>query len=198
LATKEVPTLDDEFAKDHGEVDTLAELRDRARQRLEAEATHEADRSVRNAAVAQLVRLHDIDIPQAMIERRAEALAEQFFDGLGSRRPPASREAEVRRQLTNELQSRASDQVKAELILAAIARQENIEVDDTTVEEQIDRLVSRAGAAGERARALYQDPAAREGLRASLLEERALDLVLERAQVRPVEISGIADAGGNG
>jgi hypothetical protein len=66
------------------------------------------------------------------------------------------------------------------------------------VDEQIDRLAARAGAAGERVRALYQDPSARASLRASLLEERALDLVMERAQVRPVEISGIAEAEGNG
>jgi trigger factor len=198
LSTKEVPALDDEFAKDHGEVDTLEQLRERVRQRLEAEAAHDAERAARNAAVAELVRLHEIEVPQAMASRRAETLAEQFLDSLGSRRPAASREGDVRRQLAADLMPRAIEQVKAELILAAIASQENLQIDDTIVDEQIDRLAARAGAAGERVRALYQDPSARASLRASLLEERALDLVMERAQVRPVEISGIAEAEGNG
>lgn len=198
LATKEVPPLDDEFAKDHGEVDTLAQLRERARQRLEAEAAHEADRAARDAAVAQLVRLHEVEVPQAMVGRRAETLVEQFLEGLGPRRPPASREAEVRRQLAADLMPRAAEQVKAELILAAIATQENVEIDDTIVDAQIERLAGRAGAAGERIRALYQDPSARASLRASLLEERALDLVMERARIRPTEISGIAEGERNG
>lgn len=198
LSTKDVPTLDDEFAKDHGEVDTLEQLRERARQRLEAEAAHDAERAARNAAVAELVRRHEIEVPQAMASRRAETLAEQFLDSLGSRRPPASREADMLRQLAADLMPRAVEQVKAELILAAIASQENLQVDDTIVDEQVDRLAARAGAAGERVRALYQDASARASLRASLLEERALDLVMERAQVRPVEISGIAEAERNG
>jgi FKBP-type peptidyl-prolyl cis-trans isomerase (trigger factor) len=84
------------------------------------------------------------------------------------------------------------------LVLEAIARQEGIEIDEVNLQEHIDGLIERAGAAREKARAFYLDPAARASVRASLLENRALDLVIERAQVRRVEISGIAEGEGNG
>jgi trigger factor len=125
-------------------------------------------------------------------------MIEDFMDGLGPRRPPAGREAEVRARLRSEFEARASEQVKAGLILEAIAQQERLEVSDGDLEAQIDRLAERAGAAKERVRALYQDSSARGALRARMLQTRALDLVIERANIRTVERrSAVADESGN-
>ena len=133
-----------------------------------------------------------------MIVRRADALVSEFLDSLGPRRPPASREEEVRDQVRAELEPRARDQVKASLILEAIAAQEHLAISDAELDAQIERLAEHAGGARERVRALYQDQAARTNLRARLLQERALDLVLERARVRTIEhASGVADGEGN-
>ncbi len=194
LAHKEVPALDDEFAKTHGGSDTVAELRERVRRQLETTALREADGAARAALVDQLVGSHTVEVPRAMVERRVEALAEYLFDSLGPRRPPASREAEVRAQLRGELEPRATAQVKASLILDAIAAQEGLEVADADLDAQIEQLAQHAGNAAARMRALYQDANARASLRARMLQERALDLVLDRAEVRTVApTSSVAD-----
>jgi trigger factor len=199
LSTREVPDLDDDFAKDHGESGTLAELRKRARQHLEAGAERDADEAVRSALVDQLIRTHLIEVPPTMVERRIESMIDDFMDGLGARRPPARREAEVRARLRSEFEPRAGDQVKAALILEAIAQQERLAINDAELEAQIDRVAERAGAAKERVRALYQEPAARAALRARMLQTRALDLVAERAKIQTVERrSAVADGPGNG
>lgn len=199
LSTREVPDLDDEFAKDHGESDTLVDLRQRARQHLEASAAREADEATRSALVDQLIRAHPVEVPSAMVERRTESMIEDFLESLGPRQPPPGRVAEVRMQLRTEFEPRARDQVKASLILEAIAHHERLEIADDELETQVDRVAERAGTAKERVRALYGEPTARAGLRARMLQTRALELVTQRANIRTVErTSAVADEPGNG
>lgn len=199
LAAREVPALDDAFARQVADLENLGALRARVREQLEAAARRDADSSVRSALIARLVSSHAFDVPHAMVERRTEALVEEVLDGLGPRRPPASREDEVRARLRAELEARAREQVKAGLVLDAIAAQEHLEVDDGEIEARIDRLAEAAGKARERVRALYEDGAARALLRSRLLQERAVELVVERAAVTDVEpASGVAGVAGNG
>ncbi len=199
LALRELPALDDAFAASVADCANVAELRQRVREQLVAAAQRDADSSVRGALIARLVTSHDFSLPQAMVERRAEALVEEVLDGLGPRRPPASREDQVRTQLRAELSERARDQVKAGLVLEAIAAQEHLTVDDGELDARIDRLAEAAGKARERVRALYQDPGARASLRGRLLQERAIELVLERAAITDAEpASGVAGVPGNG
>lgn len=200
LASKHVPELDDEFAKDHGDADTLAELRSKVSEHLTATARREADGALRDALLERLVRAHEVEVPEAMVANRTEAMVDEFLDSLGSRRPPASREAEVRSRLESEMRPRATEQVKASLILEAIAAQERLDVSDAEVEERIERLAERGGGQlRQRIRAVYQEPAALAGLRERLLQEKALDLVLQHADVRVANAnSGVADSRGNG
>lgn len=199
LAARELPELDDAFAQRTADCATVAELRQRVRDQLAAAAQRDADSSVRGSLVARLVTSHDFEVPQAMVERRTDTLVEEVLEGLGTRRPAASREADVRAHLRADLQTRARDQVKAGLVLEAIAAQERLEVDDAELEARIDRLAESAGKARERVRALYQDAGARAGLRSRLLQERAIEWVLGRAAVTDVEQgSSVAGVPGNG
>lgn len=199
LARRDVPALDDAFAKAHADCDTVVALRELVRQQLEAAALREAAGAVRGALVSQLVAAHDFEVPPSMVERRAELLADDVLEELGPRRPPASREAEFRARLQRDLQEQARNQVKASLLLESIAEQERIAVDDDTLDAHIDRLAAAAGKARERVRALYQDPGARAGLRSRLLQDRALDLLVERANITDVERpSAVAGVPGNG
>lgn len=199
LARRDVPALDDAFAKAHGDVDTVDALRELVKQQLDVAAQRDAVGAVRSALVTKLVQAHEFDVPQSMIDRRAELLADEVLEGLGPRRPPASRAAEFRARLLHDLQEQARNQVKATLLLESIAAQEHLAVDDATIDTHIDRLAETAGKARERVRALYQDPAARAGLRSRLLQDRALDLLVDRANITDVERpSGVAGVPGNG
>lgn len=199
LAVREVPELDDAFAARVADGATVADLRARIREQLVAAAQRDADSSVRAGLIARLVTSHTFDVPQAMVERRTEALVEEVMESLGPRRPPASREDEMRAHLRAELGERARDQVKAGLVLEAIAAQEHLVIDDAELDARIDRLAEAAGKAKERVHALYHDAAARQTLRGRLLQERAIELVVERATIADVEQpSGVAGVSGNG
>ena len=194
IATKELPPLDDEFAKDHGECSTLEELRQRVRRQLEEEATQQADEAVRRAVLADLAKAHDIPVPKAMVQRRTEALVEEVLHDWQRQRGRLKDDTQARTHLRQELEPRAHEQVKLALLLEAIARQEGISVGDDEVETRVGALAAAAGAAAERVRTLYQQPEARRQLRAQMLQARAVDLVISRAQIRNVATaSSVAD-----
>lgn len=199
IARKELPSLDDEFAKDHGECSTLEELRRRVQERLEAEAGRHADEGMRNTLLTQLAQAHDIPVPHAMVQRRTEALMEEVVRGWQQQRIRPKDESTAVARLREELQPRAQEQVKIALLLEAIARQEGITVRDEEVEERIATLAAHAGTAGERVRALYQQAEARQQLRTRMEQSRAVDLIVERAKVKTVERPmSVADVAENG
>jgi trigger factor len=199
LARRDVPALDDAFARSQGEYATVDELRARVRAELEAAAQREADGRVRNALIAQLVAAHDFAVPEAMVERRAELLIDEILHNLGPRRPPASREAEVRAQLQRDVHQQARDHVKAVLLLESVAAQEAVQIDDAALDAHIDAAAAAAGKARERVRALYQDDAARAELRGRLLQDRALEVLLAHAIITDADgTSGVAGVAGNG
>ncbi|HUI27288.1 MAG TPA: trigger factor [Candidatus Kryptonia bacterium] len=201
LASKELPPLDDDFAKDHGECASLAELRARVRQQLEAQANQHADEAVRAALVEQLVKQHDdLVVPDAMVHRRAHALAEDFVRSMRDPRVPQKTEdTALLERLSHDLEPQARTQVKAALLLEAVARQEHLDVSDDDLNAHISELSAQAGTAGERVRALYQDEDARLALHDRLLQQRALDLVASRATITTVEASrSVADRNQNG
>jgi len=187
LSRKEVPALDDDFAKDHGACATLEELRTRVRQQLEAEAKHAADEVVQRTLMDELSKRHDIPVPAAMVQRRTEALVEEVWHEWQQQRIRPKNESQARERLRAELEPRAREQVKLGLLLEAIARQESITVSEADVEQRVAALAEGAGAAAERVRALYQHPDARRQLHARILQGRAVDAVVARATITDVE-----------
>ena len=194
ISTKELPPLDDEFAKDHGECSTLEELRQRLRHQLEQEAAQRADEAVRRAVLTALVEAHDIPVPNAMVQRRTEALVEEVLHDWQRQRGRLKDDSQARAHLRKELEPRAHEQVKIALLLEAIARQEGIDVRDDEVEARVEALTAAAGAAAERVRAFYQQAEARRQLRTQMVQARAVDFVISRAHVRDVPASSnVAD-----
>ena len=107
LSRKELPSLDDEFAKDHGACATLEELRTRVRQQLQAEAAHAADEAVQRALLDELSKRHDIPVPVAMVQRRTEALVEEVWHDWQQQRIRPKNESQARERLRAELEPRA-------------------------------------------------------------------------------------------
>jgi trigger factor len=193
ISVKDVPPLDDEFAKDHGECSTLEELRQRVRHQLEEEAARRADEAARRAVVAELVKRHDIPVPDALVQRRTEALVEEVLHDWQRQRGRLRDDSQARAHLREELEPSAHEQVKTALLLEAVARQEALRVTEEEIEARVSAIAKAAGAAAERVRALYQQPEARRQLQAQMLQSRSVDLIISRAHVRDVPASSVAD-----
>lgn len=193
IGRKELPALDDEFAKDHGECASLADLRTEVRKRLEAAAEREADGAVRAALLHQLVERNPIEVPQALIDGRFEAMVRE----LGIHDAKAGGGAEFDAQLDRirtELRQGARESVHSALVLERLAVQEHLEVSAAEIDERIGQALRTAPRERDRLADFYRAPEARREIGERIAQEKALDWLVGRAVVTPAASKLIADA----
>jgi trigger factor len=181
LRTKELPPLDDDFARDHGRCESLAELRSRVRADLERQAEEQAEGAVRESIVDQLLARHEFEVPPSLLERRADALAAS----LGVRLPEGAERERALEELRARLRPRAERQLRTELLLDTFAAREGLTVDDAALDAEIEAIATREREVLERVRAFYARPEAREALRAKLRRDRAIAQIIGTARVVP-------------
>jgi trigger factor len=182
LKAKELPPLDDDFARDHGRADSLAALRATVREDLERHARTRAESAVQEAVLEQLLARHPFDVPPSLVDRRCDAM----LSALDVRLPSGPEGQQVLARLRGEVRPRAEREVRADLLLDALAAARGVTIDDTAVEAEIDALAQRQQQAPERIRAFYDRPEARQALRTRLGRERALAAVMSEATIVPL------------
>jgi trigger factor len=180
LRVKELPPLDDDFARDHGRSTSLTEFRAAIRADLEQEAVGRAEQAVRDAILEQALARHPFEVPPTLVERRTHALIET----LGGRVPAGERER-AHAQLHAQVRPRAERQIRAELLLDALVSRDGIAVTDVDIQGEIEALAQRERQPLERVRALYDRPEAKSALRSRLARERALGALVAAAKVMP-------------
>jgi len=180
---KVLPTLDDEFAKDHGQCASLQELKATIRTRLENELKQIQGEELKEQIISRLIERHSFTPPPAMVERQTRYLMERYQNRGASQSEPSPSLEETRKTL----EGRALRQVQATLMVEKIAGLENIEVSDKEVQERVDNLARAAGEKGKAMREFYSRPDARDELRAQLVFDRTLGFLLERAKIEEVE-----------
>ncbi|SHI89114.1 trigger factor [Geosporobacter subterraneus DSM 17957] len=147
IKEKEMPVLDDEFAKDVSEHDTLAELKEDIRKRQEETAKNRAERERRDAILDKAVANAEVDIPKVMVEDEIESMLNDFdrqlqFQGLNleSYLKYANKKIE---EIKEQMKDDAYNRVKTQLTLEAIAKEENIEVSEEEVDQEIEKYAKQ-------------------------------------------------------
>jgi trigger factor len=187
---RELPNLDDEFAKDQGEFQSLAELRDKLRQNLLAQARQEADAKVRQGLLDIVLERNPVEIPQSLIEHEQHALEAEFAAALQGGGMPAQQAMETAHKSHDEFKGRAEKRAHTALILDTLADQEKVEVSDEEVGERVAAIVTQAGRDRERVANFYQKDENRATMRQAMRREKALNLLLDRAQKEESESAG--------
>jgi trigger factor len=193
IGRKELPALDDEFAKDNGECGSLEELRTKVRAAIEAEAARDADDAMRTSLARRLIERNPVEVPQALVERRFEAMLHEL--GLHDVKPDgdSERSAQLER-LRAEIWARAHESVHSALLLERLASQLHLEVDAKEIDERIARLLRAAPRERERLAEFYRAPEARREIGERLAQEKALEWVGRHAIITPVAPKLIADS----
>jgi trigger factor len=181
---RELPALDDDFARDLGTFESLAQLREQTRQTLLAQAKERALEQARQQALKLLLERNPVEAPASMVAREAarieaEVVARLRAEGLGEEE--ALERVRGRREELNDL---AAKRVRERLIVDALAAQENIEVSDDELAARVARMVSESGRERERVARFYAREENRLGLRAALRHEKALQWLVEHSQPR--------------
>ena len=187
---KQIPELDDEFAKDTGKAENLAELRDAVRAQLETHKQEASDQELRTAALKELVQRNPIPVASSLIERAIEMQFQRFQMMLGGAEAGASSElGGLTEEIRESLRPNASERVRGQLLVDAIARSENIEVSSEEVDTYIAKQAEQRGINASRLRAEYERQDRLEDIRHQLREDKVLDLLVERAEVTVEDIS---------
>lgn len=141
---KELPKLDDEFAKDVSEFDTLEEYKNSIRERLEKEAKDREKIEFENKLVDKVVEEAEVDIPEAMIEHQIE----HEIDDFNYRLRLLGLDIDQYLNLTNskledlkkQIRPLAEKRVKTDLVLEAIGKKENIKVTEEDIDKELERI----------------------------------------------------------
>ncbi len=177
-----LPNLDDEFAKDQGDCKNLAELRVRVREELEKHARDEADSRARQGLLDLVIERNPVELPESLVAREQRVMEQELHNTLEAGGIPHEQVEERVKASAEELKQRAEKRARTSLVVNAIADQENIEVSDEELGERVALIVTQSGRNRERAAEFYREEANREGLRITMRREKALDLVMARAQ----------------
>jgi trigger factor len=184
---KKLPELNDEFAKDVSDVQTLDELRAKVRQELEKEIDQRHSAAVSDAVLAKIVAAHDFPVPEALVENQMDVRLERAVralaaQGVDPRAVNVDWVAMRRRQ-----HPRAIEDVKAELLLDRIATAENIEATDEETDREIARIAERSGESVPAIRASLTKQGALDRMKSKLRSEKTLEWLQKNAEIKTRE-----------
>ncbi|MGZ6028860.1 MAG: trigger factor [Myxococcaceae bacterium] len=177
-----VPALDDDFAKEVGGGETLAELKTKVRSDLEAAAKNRAAQDERDQLVKVLVERNPFDLPKAMIERGLDAMLDGALRMMARQGLDPSRLNLDFASLREEMRPKAEAEVRAALLLAAVAEKEGLSVNSDDVDARIAQYATESGAPLHQVRKAFKEPDQRRALEQRLREEKTVEFLKAAAK----------------
>ncbi len=184
---KELPLLDDEFAKDLGEFDNLAALRSRVRADLEERKAVVSRSAVRQAVLDKVLQANPIPLPDVLVEeeiqhRLEDMVREMMMHGVDPRKMELDW-----KQLRDKNEEPARKIVHARLLLDAIAAAEGVKVDRKDLDERIRQEADRIGEGYDGLRLRLSKGGGLQALETQMVREKSLDLITSIANIHGLE-----------
>ena len=189
IKVRELPALDDEFAKDVSEFDTLDELKNDVREKLVKEREDAARRAFEDIVMSKVAEGIQADIPDAMVEDQAQRFVDNFRMQIQSQGIPYDQYMKMtgmdEEKLLADAKGPALGQVRMELAINAIVKAENLEASDEDVEAEYAKMASQYNMDVENVKKYMDDAVVRE----QVVRTKAIDLAVASAvAVKPEDI----------
>jgi trigger factor len=186
---KEVPALDDEWVKSLGEeeVETVEHLRARVRENLSKNSEHESEHRLRDEVLGRLIERHRFEVPETIVSYQANQILQSMVRDMIQRgMDPRTQDVnwEAMRDLVRD---RAGDDVRGSMLLERVAEAENIDVSDEEIEAEIQSMAEGSRQSVEQVRAALTKQGGERSIADRLRNRKALDLLVQHAQVREEE-----------
>ena len=177
-----VPPLDDDFAKEVGGGETLAELRSKVRGDLETAARNGAAQDERDQLVKGLVERNPFDLPKAMIERGLDAMLDGALRMMARQGLDPSRLNLDFSSLRDEMRPKAEAEVRGALLLQAVAEKEGLSVKSEDLDARIAQYATESGAPLHQVRKAFKEPEQRRALEQRVREEKTVEFLKAAAK----------------
>ena len=177
IQEKKLRPLDDNFAREVFRLDTLEALRARVRQNLEREEEVRVRRETEAAATDALIQRQPLELPERLVQWMLERVIGEATNGRAVNDG-------LRQELEQHYRPGVERSLKRELLLESVARAEKIVANDEDVAAEIDRMAESDPRQAAKVRARYQSAERREALREGIVERKALDRLIELADIQ--------------
>ncbi len=172
-----LPALNDEFAKSTGQSETALELKLKIREQLTQQKTDERNRGYKNQVIQQMCEKNQVALPKAMVQEYLDNVLENFKKQYGD--SGDIKDEDVRKNY----QPMAETNIRWNMLLHQLAKQENIEVLPSDTENLINRFAENYKTTPEKAREALQQSGNIADLRESILEDKVIDFLVSKAKV---------------
>lgn len=185
IKRKELSPLDDEFAKDVSESDTLEELRAELANKLKQAAEERAKAQVRRDVLAKAVENAEVDIPEEMIDNRVEEMIRNMDHRLSGQGISLEKYLTYTNSDIDSLKERvrpdAEQGVRQSLILDAVAKAENLTVSEKEIDEEINRMSGEMKQNPEVIRKILEGQNQIDFIKESILRDKTVEFLVARA-----------------
>lgn len=189
IRKRELPALDDEFAKDLGidNVDTIQALKEKVRQDLVKAADEQNDQLINKQLTTILAKLVDIEAPTAMVEREVANKVEAMRQNFSRQGMDFKKMGIDIGMMRSRFRPQAENSVRAALVLDQIAKDQGVEITPEDIEQEFNEMSADYGQPVEVMRDYYQTKGMMDNLREGLRIGKTLDLIKEKAQFEEVD-----------
>ncbi len=187
VKAKELPELDDEFAQDVSEFDTLAEYKEDVKKNLVSKKEADAKRAKEDEAIEKIIDKSKMDIPDAMIDNQVNSMINDFANNMAQQ----GLTIEQYMQFTGMTMDKFREQVRPDavkriqssLVLEAIAKEENIQASDEDVDAEIEKMAASYGMEVEQVKGYIQGEQ-KESMKKDIAIQKAVDFIMENVKER--------------
>jgi len=189
IKRKNLPELDDEFAKDVSEFDTLEEYRQDIEKRLQERRNSEREQYIESQVVEKAAANAKVDIPEVMVENEVEHMLTDFSNRLRMQ----GLTLDLYTQFTGQTEDQLKEQMKEDarkrvlhsLVLEAIVKNENISVSDEEVNEELEKMSGLYNRSAEELKQIFEANGSLDGLKRDLAIRKALKLMADSSKMVP-------------
>lgn len=194
IKEKKLPALDESFVKNFDRYNTLEEMFDDLRKSLEEEAVRTADGNLHKAITETLLNINEFEAPASLVERQIFYMMADMSRRMTSAGMDEKSAAELCLSMRDQFKEEAAKEVRSFLLFKKIAEKESLVVDAALVEEHIRQLAVRHGKDYELIRKAYENEDRMENLKLDLTQKKVFDFIVQNANIKEVEIQGLAAA----
>ena len=184
IKAKELPELDDEFASEVSEFDTLEELKADIKAKIKEQKVNDGKRAQEDAAVDAIIESAKMDLPEAMVDTQARQMLDEFAQRMQQQGLTLDQYMQftgmTADKMMDELRPQAEKRIKTRLVLEAIAKAENIEITDEKLDEEIAKMAEAYQMEADKLKSFMGDKE-KEQMKKDMAVQEAITFVVDNA-----------------
>lgn len=185
IKMEELPELDDEFAQDVSEFDTLDEYKQSVEKKLIERKETEGKRTQENEAIDKIVEVSEMEIPDVMVDNQARSMIDDFANRISQQGLSMEQYMQFSGttvdQMLEQMKPEALKRIQSTLVLEEIVKKENIQISEEDIDAEVERMAGMYGMEAAELKA-YMGESEKESMKMELGIQKAIELIMDQAK----------------